>query len=192
MMPLKEVKEPGSKSEPKKKPASKKPSGGEASAPESPWKINPDGSKERQGRRLPFEKEIHQFFIEVSGAVALADSFTANAIELKSEELAYGYARLAKDDPRVKAFFDKLLTGTAWSAALMPTVTLVAMVGFHYGLVPPRIGVPVVMMHGMMPLTREEEQALKAQHHAEQAAAQAKGSSEAHPHGESNGASDAS
>lgn len=190
-MPLKEIKEPGGASSgTKRKSKAEKEPEREAAAPESPWRINPDGTKERHGRRLPFEKEIHQFFIELSGAVALVDSFSAQAIEIKSEELAYGYARLAKDDPKVKAFFQKLLTGTAWSAALMPTVTLAVMIGWHHGFVPAKAGVPVILLHGLVPVTREQEQMMRAQAAADQAEAEAKGSSESHPHGSDNGASD--
>lgn len=189
-MPLKEIKDPDSPKGEKKEQAKKtKPKPEPESTVETPWEIREDGTKVRKGRRLPYEKEIEQFLVEVSGAVAMADSFSAKAIELKAPELAYGYARLAKDDPRVKAFFEKILTGSAWSAALFPTVTLAVMVGWHWGFVPPQLGVPVVFGTGMMPLTRAEEQALKAQVSKEQQAAAAAEQGPTHPRGEAaNGA----
>lgn len=182
-MPLKEIKEPtppkGDKKKQDKAPPKSEPS------VETPWEIREDGSKVRKGRRLPYEKELEQFFIELSGALAMADSFSAKAVEIKAPELAYGYARLAKDDPRVKAFFEKLLTGSAWSAAIFPTVTLALMVGWHWGLVPSQLGVPVTLGSGMLPFTREQEQQAKAQSAKEQAEAEAQARS-THPRGEGN------
>lgn len=137
---------------------------------ETAWQIK-DGKKVRKGRKLPFENELHGFFIEMAGAVSMVDSFSGNAIELKSEELAYGYAKLVKDDPRVKAFFERLVSGTAVSAALIPTLTLLAMIGFHFGFIPPKIGVPVTLANGMIPFTREEEKKIKEQQARDQAKA---------------------
>lgn len=170
-MPLRDIKEP-----PKEPKGKKDKPSGESTPTDtnSPWQIK-DGKKVRKGRKLPFENELHGFFIELSGAVAMADSFSANAIEIKSEELAYGYAKLAKDDPRVKAFFDKLVSGTAISAALIPTLTLVAMIGWHFGFIPPKLGVPITLANGMLPFTREEEKKMKAQQAEEQARAAAGG-----------------
>lgn len=176
-MPLKEIKEPSSAEKSQEKKQEKK------SEPtiETPWELREDGTKVRKGRRLPYEKEIEQLFIELSGAVVMADSFSAKAIELKAPELAYGYARLAKDDPRVKALFEKLLTGTAWSAAIIPTVTLAVMIGWHWGFVPAQLGVPVTLGTGMLPFTREQEQQAKAEQMAEQQKAEARAT---HPRGE--------
>lgn len=183
-MPLKEMNEPDSPKREKKEQAKKtEPKPKTEPSVESPWEIREDGSKVRKGRRLPYEKEIEQFFVELSGAVAMADSFSAKAIELKAPELAYGYARLAKDDPRVKAFFEKLLTGSAWSAALFPTVTLAVMIGWHWGFVPPQLGVPITLGTGMFPFTREQEQEAKAQAAQEQAQAAAQQRA-THPRGE--------
>jgi hypothetical protein len=151
----------------------------------SPWKTGEDGKRTRKGRKLPYEAQIHQLLLEVSGAVALADSFSAKAIELKSEELAYGYARLAKEDPRVKALFERLVTGTALSAVVIPTVSLVAMIGWHFGFVPSKVGVPVTLANGMIPFTREQERAAKEQAAQGQAEAQARAT---HPNGEAPGA----
>jgi hypothetical protein len=180
-VPLKEMNDPdAAKKEQPKRQAKKAPESKSEPSIESPWEIREDGTKVRKGRRLPYEKEIEQFFVEISGAVALADSFSAKAIELKAPELAYGYARLAKDDPRVKAFFEKLLTGSAWSAALFPTVSLAVMIGWHWGVVPPQLGVPMALGTGLLPVTREEEQAMKAQAFKEQSEAEARAT---HPRG---------
>lgn len=182
-MPLKEMKDPGSaKEKPKAKSSAEKPKA--EPTVETPWEIREDGSKVRKGRRLPYEKEIEQFFLELSGAIAMGDSFSAKAVELKAPELAYGYAKLAKDDPRVKAFFEKLLAGSAWSAALFPTVSLVVMIGWHWGFVPPQLGVPVTMGSGMLPFTREEEQQFKAAQRQEQQTAEAQEQRATHPRGE--------
>lgn len=158
----------------------------EPSAPtsvESPWKTLEDGSRVRHGRRLPYETQMHQFFTEISGLVAMADSFSAQIIENKSEELAYGYAKLAKDDPRIKAFFERLLQGSAYSAALIPTVTMAVAIGWHFGLVPGQLGVPMVLASGSLPYTRQQEQEFKEAQRKEQADA-ARQAESTHPRGE--------
>lgn len=176
-MPLKDIKEPKGSEKKERKPKSTD------TPPESPWRIEDDGTKTRQGRKLPYEAQIQQLIIELSGLVALTDSFSANILELRSEELAYGYARLAKDDPRVRAFFDKLLTGSSWSAALVPTVTVAIAIAFHYGIVPAKIGVPVTLMAGAIPVTREQEQYAQQEARKQQEAAAAQDKA-THPHGE--------
>lgn len=182
MPPLRDdIREPQMAKAAKKGDGKKTDSASSATESNSPWQIK-DGQRVRKGRKLPFENELHGFFMELSGAVSMVDSFSANAIELKSEELAYGYAKLAKDDPRVKAFFDKLVSGTAISAALIPTLTLVAMIGWHFGFIPPKVGVPLTLANGMLPFTREEEKKMKAQAAQDQAAAAA-----AKPNGDSSG-----
>lgn len=189
-MPLKDMKEPssGRAKPPKDPPSAEAPPRDSTETPEieSPWKVDEKtGKRTRKGRKLPYEKQIHDLLLELSGAVALADSFSANAIELQSEQLAYGYARLAKEDPRVKALFEKLVTGTALSAALIPTLSLVAMIGWHFGFVPSKLGVPVTIANGMIPFTREQEQSAKNQAAGDQAQAAAAAQARAtHPNGE--------
>lgn len=185
-MPLKDMQEPP-KSPPKSPPGGGGRPQSDTPQPEgdSPWKVDANGKRTRKGRKLPYEAQIHQLLLEVSGAVALADSFSAKAIELKSEELAYGYARLAKEDPRVKALFERLVQGTALSAALIPSLSLVAMIGWHFGFIPSKVGVPVTLANGMIPFTREQEQAAKSQVTEDQAEAHAQAQARAtHPNGE--------
>jgi hypothetical protein len=181
-MPLKEIKEPAGKKPPRDAPREKTDPTEEI--PDSPWKLEPDGTRVRKGRKLPYEKQIHQLLIEVSGGVALVDSFSAKAIELQSEQLAYGYARLAKEDPRVRALFEKLITGTAFSAALIPTLTLVGMIGWHFGFIPAKVGVPLTMASGMMPFTRGQEQEIKEKARRDQEEAEAHAPGGTHPRGE--------
>lgn len=185
-MPLKEIKEPKAKARAKateEKPAS----AGEAT---DPWKYLEDGTKVRQGRKLPFENQLRDLFDTVAGGVKMADSFSGEVIGNQSEELAYGYAKLAKEDARVKVFFEKLVTGSAYSAVLLPTALTVIPILWHFGLVPGKIGVPATLASGMLPFTREQEQeALAAQQQQQTEAAEAEARA-THPHGEAPGDGD--
>jgi hypothetical protein len=184
-MPLKkDIQDPDAD---KPKADKKKPS---ASAPETekdPWKYLDDGTKVRQGRKLPFENQLRDLFDTVSGAVKLADSFSGEVIGNQSEELAYGYAKLAKEDPRIKLFFEKLVTGSAYSAVIVPTALTAIPIMWHFGLLPAKVGVPVTIASGMIPFTREQEREYLAAQEAEQAetaAAERRNAEPTHPHGE--------
>lgn len=188
-MPLKDIKEP--KATPGKKEA-KKPAGETSSegTDNDPWKYLDDGSKVRKGRKLPFEIQLRDLFDTLAGAVKLADSFSGEIIGNQSEELAYGYAKLAKEDPRIKLFFEKMVTGSAYSAVIVPTALTVIPIAWHFGFMPAKVGVPVTLAAGMMPFTRQQEQEYVAAQQAEQAKAKADEARPTHPHGEAPGASD--
>lgn len=186
-MPLREIKDPDSdKGKEKAKP--KKPT--TATEDKDPWKYLEDGTKVRQGRKLPFENQLRELFDAVSGAVKLADSFSGEVIGNQSEELAYGYAKLAKEDARVRAFFEKALTASAYSAVITPTILTVIPIAWHFGLLPARVGVPVTMFAGMMPVTRTQEREWLAQQQEEQARAEAQAQA-THPRGEAPGGDEA-
>lgn len=185
MTPLKEIKEPRkptSESTSKEKPD--KPS----TSTDDPWKVNDDGTRVRQGRKLPYEKQLHQLFREIGGAIALVDSFSAEAFKLRSEELAYGYAKLAQEDDRVKAFFARVVAGSAYSSVVVPTACVLIPILWHFGLVPARVGVPVTFMSGLPLVTREQEQQYKTdQAKEQQRAAEAAAARATHPNGEAPG-----
>lgn len=122
-----------------------------------PWRIE-NGRRVRASKALPFENRINELLAGVSGAAMLAgDQFTADAITVKSPELAYGWAKVAQNDPRVKRVLTALFEGTAWAEALIPTVGLVIVVGWHYGMIPDRLGVPLSVANGLVPVSREAE-----------------------------------
>lgn len=179
-MPLKEIKEPKGDKSPKEKSDIKPP--GEDRT--DPWKTLPDGTKVRQGRKLPYENQLQQLFTEISGAVSLADSFSAQAIKNQAEPLAYGYAKLAKEDERVKAFFERALKGSAYSAVVVPTACVLIPVLWHFGFMPGKVGAPVTFMAGLPLVTREEEIKAAQQAFKEQQEAAAAQSPPTHPMGE--------
>ena len=157
-MSVRDIKEPkktgkGGKKPPKDSGPKAKPTGDD-----SPWKVNTEGKRERATRALPHEVRLREFFAGISGVAALAgDGFTGAAIEAKSEELAYGYAKLAQADPRVKRVIAFLMEGSAWAEAAVPTIGLVIVVGWHYGVIPDQVGVPMVVANGLVPISREQE-----------------------------------
>lgn len=157
----------------RKPPKDKKGGKSKPTGEDSPWKHNEDGTRQRVGKKLPYETRLKEFFAGISGVATLAgDSFTAAAIEGKSEELAFGYAKLAQNDPRVKRVISFLLEGSAWTEAIIPTLGLAIVVGWHYGFVPDQLGVPLTVANGMLPLTREQEIAIKEKAAREQAEAE--------------------
>ena len=127
--------------------------------PSAPWRVNPDTQqRERNGRLLPFEVKLRELLVGISGTAALAgDQFVSAAIDSKRDELAYGYAKLAKENDSVKRVLEIMFTGSAWAEALIPTVGLVAVVGWHFGMVPDQVGVPLTMASGIVPMSRESE-----------------------------------
>lgn len=181
-MPLKEVKEPSDKKPPKDKPAA-----AASEKSDEPWRYLEDGSKVRQGRKLPFENQLRALLDELSGALKLVDSFSGQVVSNQSEELAYGYAKLAKEDPHVRAFFERLTTGSAYTAVAVPTVLTVVPIMWHFGFMPAKLGVPVTLAAGVMPFTRGQEREYVASQQQEQAHADAAAAEQAratHPHGE--------
>jgi len=161
-------------------------------ASDEPWRYLDDGSKVRQGRKLPYEKELHRLFKEIAGGVTLVDSFSGEVIKRNSEELAYGYAVLAQENDAVKAFFARITDVSAHSAIILPTVFTVVPILWHFGLMPARFGVPATVMIGMPLLTREQEQQFKADAQAEQQQAEAAEAAQrtTHPRGEGESKSD--
>lgn len=168
-MSVKEIKEPGKKPPKDKKPPREKPD----SDSNSPWKVNDAGERVRNTRALPHEIRLRETFAEAAALLKTVDGFSGTLLEAKGEELAYGYAKLAKEDPRVKRVLDRILEGSAWSAAMAPTISLVICIGWHYGMIPTKVGVPMVLANGMMPVTREQEINYRRDAEREQAEAQA-------------------
>lgn len=159
---------------------------------DDPWKILPDGSKVRQGRKLPYENKLHTLFKELAGAVTLADSFSGEIIKRNSEELAYGYALLVQENDAVKAFVANLTAASSYGAVIIPTAMTAVPILWHFGLMPARFGVPATVMSGMPLVTRAQEQAYKDRVQKEQArAAAAEAQKRAtHPQGEGTGDGD--
>ena len=156
-MPLKDTPPPSGKGNGGRKPPPKPDS-------DAPWRVDDTGSKVRNTKKLPFENRLNELLAGFSGMALIAgDEFTANAITIKAPELAYGWAKLAQSDKRVKRVLEVLFEGSAWAEALIPTVGLVVVVGWHHGYVPSNIGVPLVLANGLVPVSREQEQEMQRQ-----------------------------
>lgn len=152
----------------------KKPSTQNGTPTEGPWKEGPNGEKLRNGRALPFENKLKELLIGVGTVMSFKDEYVGTVMQNQAPEIAYGWAKLASEEPRVKRALEVLLTGSAWQEAIMPTATLAIAVLWHYGIfVPDKIGAPVSLMVGAIPISREQENELKsrAEAEAQQAAA---------------------
>lgn len=167
-MPLSEKKPPKTKSTSK------------PTEDDSPWQLV-DGVKKRQGRKLPNEAKIQVFLTESAEMLSLVDQFTATAILKKSEELAYGYAKLAQEDPRVRKIVGMLTSSSAYAAAFVPSATVLVAVAWHHGFMPDRIGMPVTMMQDLPLVTRAEIVAAREQAEREGAEAEARQAEASHP-----------
>lgn len=144
--------------------ASKKPPKGKSKSAEqqteSAWKYNDDGTKTRSSRLLPYESKLRELLTTAAGGMRLAahDDFAANAILGKTDELAYGYAKLAKENPEVKKVLDFIFSTSALAEAVIPTSTLALMLAWHYGFfVPDKIGGALALANGIIPESREVE-----------------------------------
>jgi hypothetical protein len=150
--------------EPKKAPPAKEPKAKKAEPKESP-RTAPSGAT---SRALPLESKLKQLFVAAAGGAEMAgDNFVANVLEYRAGDLAHGWARLAQENPRVKAFLTTLLEGSAWSEALIPTLAVGVAIAWHFGYAPERIGVPMAlgsvnMEAGQFPMSREVEVEFKA------------------------------
>lgn len=158
-MPLKETKGPKGSG---KAEAKATPNGNLES--EGAWKLSSDGKKIRQGRALPLENKLKEVLLGAGALVGLQDEFVGLAVTNKAPEIAYGWAKLASEEPRVKRALEFILEGSAWSEALLPTVTLMLAIAWHYGIfVPDKLGVPLSIAAGAFPVSREVEQQMKAE-----------------------------
>lgn len=161
MSPVKKTREPGKEPPPKA-------SGTQPINDDGPWRYDDQGKKHRNSRILPFENKLKELLLNVSAIVSFQDEFTAIAIQNQAPDIAYGWAKLASEDDRVKRVLHMLLEGSSWADALMPTATLAVAVLWHYGIfIPDKLGVPVSMAAGAIPISREVEQEMKAAAKAE-------------------------
>jgi hypothetical protein len=100
-------------------------------------------------------------------AEMLGDKFSADAVENKAEELAYGWALLAQENERVRIVVKFLVETTALSEAIAPTVIVGGAIAWHYNLIPDKVGVPMATIAGAVPLSREQEVELRRRAEAE-------------------------
>lgn len=139
----------------------KSPPGDNGHAPEGAWREE-DGNKVRNTRALPLENKLKEVLLGTGAILSFKDEFVGIAVEKKAPEIAYGWAKLASEEPRVKRALEFVLEGSAWSEALLPTATLAVAVLWHYGIfIPDKIGVPMTIAVGVMPVSREVEQEMR-------------------------------
>jgi hypothetical protein len=113
---------------------------------------------------LPLEKKLRDLFMGLAGlAEMVGDEFSSKVVENKAEELAYGWARVAQENEKVRIAIKWMVETTAWTDAVVPTVLVGGSIAWRYGMVPDQIGQPIAKFAGAIPMTPEEEEALAAQ-----------------------------
>lgn len=110
---------------------------------------------------LPLETKLRQGFSAVAGGIQLAgDEFSYEAVRSQIDNLSYGWALLARENPHVHRFVSFLVETDAWVEAAIPTALVLIMIGWHYNLLPARlegVGVKASIMAGVVPVSREQE-----------------------------------
>jgi len=109
-------------------------------------------------KALPMERKLRDLFMAVAGLAEMAgDKFSSTAVENKAEELAYGWARVAQENEKVRLALRWLVETNAWTDAAVPTVIVGGAVAWKYNLLPDKIGEPIAKFSGAIPMTPEEE-----------------------------------
>jgi hypothetical protein len=107
---------------------------------------------------LPLEKKLRDVFMGIAGLAEMGgDEFSATAIENKAEELAYGWARVAQENEKVRLVLRWLVETNAWTDAAVPTVIVGGAIAWKYNLIPDKIGEPIAKFSGAVPMTPDEE-----------------------------------
>lgn len=113
---------------------------------------------------LPLEKKLRDTFMGIAGLAEIAgDQFSATVVENKAEELAYGWARVAQENEKVRIAIRWIVETNAWTDAMVPTVMVTGSIGWRYGLLPDSIGEKIAKFSGAVPMTPEEEAQLQKQ-----------------------------
>ena len=113
---------------------------------------------------LPLEKKLQEVFMFLAGIAEMTgDGFSSNVIEQKSVELAYGWARVAQENEKVRLVLKWIVETNAWTDAIAPTILVTGAIAWHHDLLPERIGAPIAKFAGAVPVTPEEEEAMKRQ-----------------------------
>jgi hypothetical protein len=105
----------------------------------------PTGAKAAP-RRATLETRLAQNFVTIGTMVAAAGAMTSPAVQLDgvaiiehAPNLAAALDRVAKDDPRVAASLERMLTAGVWSGLIAATLPLVVTMAGNHGALPPHI-----------------------------------------------------
>lgn len=140
----------------------------------SPWKVevNLEKGEIRRVRdfsrkdgipALPFEKKLREVFMGVAGGIfMLGEEFSSTVIENKAAELAYGWARVAQENEKVRVFIGWAVTTNAWTDAAVPTAVVVGAIAWRTNMLPEgmiaSMGERAAKFSGALPLSKEEEE----------------------------------
>lgn len=113
-------------------------------------------------KALPLEKKLRDLCMGLAGvAEMLGDEFSSTVVESKAEELAYGWARVAQENEKVRLVLRWLVETNAWTDAVIPTVLVGGSIAWHYDVLPDSIGQPIAKFAGAIPMTPEEEKEIQ-------------------------------
>lgn len=113
-------------------------------------------------KALPLEKKLRDLCMGLAGlAEMLGDEFSATVVESKAEELAYGWARVAQENEKIRLVLRWMVETNAWTDAAIPTVMVGGSIAWKYGVLPDAIGQPIAKFAGAIPMTPEEEKEIQ-------------------------------
>ncbi len=76
------------------------------------------------------------YYSGLAGALAIVDPFDGACIALNSRQVANAWGALAEQNERVRRLLEAALSGGAWGAALLATLTMLLPILVHHGLLP--------------------------------------------------------
>lgn len=104
-------------------------------------KAEPTGGTDRKpasrkpaGRPPALETQLTEFFVTVGTLVSMVNEADGLVIGANAQALGHAWAELAREDKRVKAALDKMLTGSAWGGVVMATGTVAMGIAANHGV----------------------------------------------------------
>ena len=112
----------------------------------SPENGNGADAPKVERRRYRMEPKLREFFGSLALiAAAAGDSYGAQVISLRTDDLAHSWAKLAEANPTIRRLLEALTSGGAYGEAIMVTGSVVIPILWRHGVVPDELGYPVAV-----------------------------------------------
>lgn len=101
-------------------------------------------------------RQIEKRLEDTLGGIAIAfqmsgDTFCATVVAERGGELATAWARLASRNAGVRRVLERMLAGGEWGEVVFATLPVVALIGWHHGLIPDEVGTRLAVAYGLVP-----------------------------------------